>query len=121
MALLGQISGFAIRARAVFYMVHGETGRGRPAQIVLWRSDAGNRAAASGVPADWARDRGVAQLQCWEGMTSFVPERAAIGQWRRKAKGRMERKSAEMTGEPAGTAYSLIELVECGCQGPFTS
>src|SRR5437588_11117565 len=48
-------------------------------------------------------------------MTSFVPERAAIGRWRRKAKGRMARKSAAVTGEPAGAAYSSIELVECGC------
>jgi hypothetical protein len=99
MVLLGQISPLRLEREQFLYGARGDWQGSAGLHGSGSRTDAGNCAAASGSVIEVLHHCSVG-----EGMTSFVPEGAAIGRWRRKAKGRMERRSVAGTGEPARAA-----------------
>jgi hypothetical protein len=99
MALLGQISRLRLQREQFSIWCMGSLAGSAGLRGSGSRTDAGNCAAASGKVIEVLH-----RCSVGEGMTSFVPEGAAIGRWRCKAKGRMERRFVAGTGEPARAA-----------------
>jgi hypothetical protein len=82
MVLLGQISPLRLEREQFLYGAREDWQGPAGLRGSGSRTDAGNCAAASGSVIEVLH-----RCSIGEGMTSFVPEGAAIGRWRRKAKG----------------------------------